>query len=69
MAGLGRTDGSSPMPSMLPFTERDFAPAWADTLELLPAGPMTSRCLRGVMSYIATAERVACASAAATGDH
>jgi len=35
--GLGRTDGSSPMPSMLPFTERDFEPAWADTLELLPA--------------------------------
>ncbi len=32
-------------------------------------GPVTSRCSRSVMSYIATAERVACASAAATGDH
>ncbi len=37
VASLGRTAASSPMPSMLPFTESDFEPAWADTLALLPA--------------------------------
>ncbi len=26
-----------PMPSMLPFTEEDFAPAWRDSVRLLPA--------------------------------
>jgi glycine cleavage system aminomethyltransferase T/glycine/D-amino acid oxidase-like deaminating enzyme len=32
----GETTGSG-MPSMLPFTEEDFAPSWADAQELLPA--------------------------------
>jgi len=30
-------DDATEMPSMLPFTEEDFAPAWEDSVQLLPA--------------------------------
>ena len=34
--GAADTAGEQ-MPSMLPFTEEDFAPAWRESLKLLPA--------------------------------
>ncbi|MBB4932721.1 glycine cleavage system aminomethyltransferase T/glycine/D-amino acid oxidase-like deaminating enzyme [Lipingzhangella halophila] len=34
--GTPSTASDRPMPSMMPFTPEDFAPAWSDTLSLLP---------------------------------
>ncbi|MBF6332189.1 GcvT family protein [Nocardia transvalensis] len=37
MAGLAAATAGEAMPSMLPFTDADFAPAWRESVELLPA--------------------------------
>ncbi|MGB3233504.1 MAG: FAD-dependent oxidoreductase, partial [Mycobacterium sp.] len=37
MSTLSTETAGEPMPSMLPFTEEDFAPAWAVAAELIPA--------------------------------
>ena len=37
MSTLSAEAAAEPMPSMLPFTEEDFAPAWAAAAELIPA--------------------------------
>ncbi len=37
MSTLMADTAGEPMPSMLPFTDEDFAPAWAASAELLPA--------------------------------
>jgi dimethylglycine oxidase len=37
MSTLMADTAGEPMPSMLPFTEEDFAPAWQEAAELLPA--------------------------------
>ena len=37
MSTLMADTAGEPMPSMLPFTEEDFAPAWAAAAELIPA--------------------------------
>lgn len=37
MSTLLADTADEPMPSMLPFTEEDFAPAWTDSVHLLPA--------------------------------
>jgi glycine cleavage system aminomethyltransferase T/glycine/D-amino acid oxidase-like deaminating enzyme len=37
MSTLASDTAGEPMPSMLPFTEEDFAPAWRESMELLPA--------------------------------
>ncbi|WP_107656850.1 GcvT family protein [Nocardia suismassiliense] len=37
MCTLESATAGEPMPSMLPFTEADFAPAWRESMKLLPA--------------------------------
>ncbi|MFC9440031.1 FAD-dependent oxidoreductase [Nocardia sp. NPDC057030] len=37
MSTLSAATAGEAMPSMLPFTEADFAPAWRESMELLPA--------------------------------
>lgn len=37
MSTLMADTAGEPMPSMLPFTEEDFAPAWSEAVKLLPA--------------------------------
>ena len=37
MASLEELTAAQPMPSMLPFTDTDFAPAWTESMRLLPA--------------------------------
>jgi glycine cleavage system aminomethyltransferase T/glycine/D-amino acid oxidase-like deaminating enzyme len=37
MSTLMSDTAGEPMPSMLPFTDEDFAPAWRESMELLPA--------------------------------
>jgi dimethylglycine oxidase len=37
MSTLASDTSGEPMPSMLPFTDDDFAPAWRESMELLPA--------------------------------
>jgi dimethylglycine oxidase len=49
--GLGDDDGT--MPSMLPFTDEDFAEAWARTVDLLPAlqGNKVEEGFNGIFSF------------------
>ncbi|MEZ0493512.1 FAD-dependent oxidoreductase [Kineococcus sp. TBRC 1896] len=44
---------SSAMPSMLPFTEEDFAPSWEDSQDLLPAlrGTKVEEGFNGIFSF------------------
>jgi glycine cleavage system aminomethyltransferase T/glycine/D-amino acid oxidase-like deaminating enzyme len=37
MSTLMSETAGEPMPSMMPFTDEDFAPAWRESMELLPA--------------------------------
>jgi glycine cleavage system aminomethyltransferase T/glycine/D-amino acid oxidase-like deaminating enzyme len=50
---LRRHEDGPPMPSLMPFTPEDFAPAWRDAAELLPAlaGSRIEESLNGIFSF------------------
>ncbi|NAZ81726.1 FAD-dependent oxidoreductase [Kineococcus sp. R8] len=55
LADLDDSAGATPasMPSMLPFTEEDFAPSWADAVALLPdlAETKVEEAFNGIFSF------------------
>ncbi|GIE75490.1 sarcosine dehydrogenase [Actinoplanes philippinensis] len=50
-----RTFGEAPMPSVLPFTPEDFAPAWRESVALLPglADTAVEEGINGIFSFTA----------------